>query len=151
MVMTAGSSVFLDTNVLVYATIHQSTLHQEAQAAISNYKRTGVETWISLQVIREYLATLTRPNTFASLGKPIPATTLAAEVQLFRNQYRIAEDNHAVTREPLDLIAMIPTGGKQIHDANIVATMVVYGIRELLTHNTTDFARFAPFINVVPL
>ncbi|HEX9988320.1 MAG TPA: type II toxin-antitoxin system VapC family toxin [Chloroflexia bacterium] len=151
MAMMEGRSVFLDTNVLVYATIHQSILHQEAQAAISDYKRKNVETWISRQVIREYLATLTRSNTFTSLGNPIPVATLAAEVQLFGNQYRIAEDNRVVTRELLDLITMIPTGGKQVHDANIVATMLAYGIRELLTHNTTDFARFAPFINVVPL
>ncbi len=37
------------------------------------------------------------------------------------------------------------------HDANIGATMQVYGIRHLLTHNTADFARFAHLITVVPL
>jgi predicted nucleic acid-binding protein len=39
----------------------------------------------------------------------------------------------------------------EVHDANIVATMQVYGVRHLLTHNTADFARFSHLITVVPL
>jgi len=35
--------------------------------------------------------------------------------------------------------------------ANIVATMQVYRIRQLLTHNVDDFTRFSAFITVVPL
>lgn len=45
----------------------------------------------------------------------------------------------------------VPTAGKHVHGANIVATMRVYGIRHLLAHNTADFARFAQFITAVPL
>jgi hypothetical protein len=29
--------------------------------------------------------------------------------------------------------------------------MQVYGIRQLLTHNTSDFVRFSSFITIVPL
>ena len=41
--------------------------------------------------------------------------------------------------------------GKQVHDANIVATMLVHGITQVLTHNITDFARFSSLITVLPL
>ena len=41
--------------------------------------------------------------------------------------------------------------GRQIHDANIVATMREYGIPNLLTDNTSDFTRFGHLITVVPL
>jgi hypothetical protein len=51
----------------------------------------------------------------------------------------------------LDLLQQFPTGGKQVHDANIVATMLVHNIPARLTHNTDDFARFAGVITVVPL
>jgi predicted nucleic acid-binding protein len=51
----------------------------------------------------------------------------------------------------LALSGQVNIGGKQVHDANIVATMQVYGIRRLLTHNTSDFVRFSAFITVVPL
>jgi hypothetical protein len=35
--------------------------------------------------------------------------------------------------------------------ANVVLTMQVYGIRQLLTHNVDDFTRFGAFITIVPL
>ena len=35
-----------------------------------------------------------------------------------------------------------PVAGKQIHDANIAATMLAHGERRLLTFNTRDFRRF---------
>ena len=40
-------------------------------------------------------------------------------------------------------------GGKQVHDANIVATMLAHGERRLLTFNGADFRRFEPMIEVV--
>ena len=43
------------------------------------------------------------------------------------------------------------SGGKQVHDANIVATMRVHSVPRLLTHNVRDFARFGAVIEVVPL
>ena len=49
------------------------------------------------------------------------------------------------------LARTVAVAGKQVHDANIVAAMQVYGIRHLLTNNGDDFARFAQFITVVPL
>ena len=38
-----------------------------------------------------------------------------------------------------------------LHDANIVATMQVYDIKRLLTHNMRDFARFSSLITILPL
>jgi predicted nucleic acid-binding protein len=49
------------------------------------------------------------------------------------------------------LLLSISVGGKQVHDANIVATMQAHGLRRLLTYNTADFARFAHLIQVEPL
>jgi predicted nucleic acid-binding protein len=49
------------------------------------------------------------------------------------------------------LIARIAVGGKQVHDANIVATMQAHGIRQLLTGNVADFNRFSALIRVLPL
>lgn len=40
----------------------------------------------------------------------------------------------------------MPLGGKQVHDANLVATMHAYGIDHLLTLNAADFRRFEPRI-----
>lgn len=40
-------------------------------------------------------------------------------------------------------------GGKQVHDANIVATMLAHGERRLLTFNIRDFRRFSAHIELV--
>ena len=62
-----------------------------------------------------------------------------------------AEDRPEVTAHLLDLLQRFSVGGKQVHDACIVATMQAYGIKRLLTRNPGDFARFAGEITGVPL
>lgn len=143
-----GSSLFLDTNVLVYANAALAPLHHRALAAVQQYHASGVVLWISRQILREYLATVTRPQTFLA---PLPAVTATERVRYFQQQFHIAEDGSGVTTRLLDLVEMIPIGGKQIHDANIVATMQSYGVGALLTNNVKDFARFAHLITIVPL
>ena len=61
------------------------------------------------------------------------------------------EDGSQVTAYLLTLLEQLAIGGKQVHDANIVATMRVHGIGRLLTANVGDFTRFAHLITVLPL
>jgi|LakMenE01Jun11ns_1017448.scaffolds.fasta_scaffold9670723_2 predicted nucleic acid-binding protein len=63
----------------------------------------------------------------------------------------VADEAAAVTSQLLTLLQIISLGGKQVHDANIVATMLVHGIERLLTHNVADFMRFSHLITVVPI
>ena len=56
-----------------------------------------------------------------------------------------------MTTRLLALLVEVPTRGRRIHDVNIVATMLVYGVRRLLTNNPEDFVRFAAFMDVLPL
>lgn len=51
-------------------------------------------------------------------------------------------------RRLLRLLTVTPTGGKQIHDANIVATMMAYNIPVLLTFNRRDFERFGQYVTL---
>jgi hypothetical protein len=108
----------------------------------------GHELWISRQIIREYLAAMSRPGAITGVA---PMSALANDVRIFMAAYRIAEDGPAVTAELLTLLTTIPAAGKQIHDTNIVATMLAHGIPRLLTHNVADFNRFAGHITFEPL
>ncbi|MGH2351783.1 MAG: type II toxin-antitoxin system VapC family toxin [Chloroflexota bacterium] len=138
----------MDTNILVYATVPEAPRHQEAAEAIERLDAAGLELWISRQVLREFLATLTRPQTF---GEPPPLAHVIAAVQSFESQFHVADEDASVTQQLTALIQQVTVGGKQIHDANIVATMQVHGVTHLLTANPTDFRRFAHLITVVPL
>jgi len=99
-------------------------------------------------VLREYLAALSRPQPFT---RRRPVTTLVERARYFESRFRVAEDGPQVTTQLLALMEQAPIGGKQVHDANIVATMLVYGVRRVLTANPSDFARFAALVTVAPL
>ena len=119
-----------------------------ARQSVETLTKQGTDLWISRQVLREYLAALSRPQTFS---QPVPATTLGESIRAFERRFRIAEDNALVTAKLLELLLQFPSGGKQVHDANIVATMLVHGVPTLSTHNTADFARFSGVTEIVPL
>jgi len=56
-----------------------------------------------------------------------------------------------VTGKLLELIERFSVTGKQVHDANIIATMLVHDLPTLLTHNTKDFKRYHTLIDTLPL
>lgn len=142
-----NGALFVDTNVLVYANVAEAPLHSVALSALQQARDAGRTLWISRQVLREYLVTLTRPQAFAA----VPRATVLEQVRLFVERFEVADDTEAVTMHLLDLMTDIPGGGKQVHDANIVATMLAYGVPALLTHNVGDFKRFGDRIRIEPI
>lgn len=144
MATTDDNALFVDTNVLVYANVAEAPQHAAALAAITAARETGRTLWISHQVLREYLVMMTRPQSFETL----PRETVLDQARQFLEQFEVADESVAVTEHLLALMAEIPVGGKQVHDANIVATLLAYGIPALLTHNTQDFVRFSKRIRM---
>jgi predicted nucleic acid-binding protein len=143
-VKEADGALFIDTNTLVYANVLEAPFHDQALAAINTARESGRTLWLSRQVIREYMATLTRPQAFIAL----PKATVLAQVGQLIDQFEVTDDTAAVTNQLLALMGNYAIGGKQVHDANIVATMLVYDIPCLLTHNTKDFERFGDIVRV---
>jgi predicted nucleic acid-binding protein len=146
--LKAGDRVFVDTNIWVYATTALAPLHPTAQAALAALTAIGTELWTSRQVLREYTATLTRPQPFS---QPQPAPAVIAAISGILAQCRIAEDGPSAFGQFLTLLAAVRCGGRQVYDANIVATMLAHGVPNLLTHNTADFVRFSGYIAIIPL
>lgn len=142
------NGVFLDTNILVYANVDSAPLHKTALDRIQQLWDDGNDLWISQQVMREFLAVLTRPQTFS---QPQPVSVVVERVHWFQEHFHIAGEGGLVTENLLDLVTKLNVRGKQVHDANIVATMQVQGISQLLTHNVADFNRYAHLITVISL
>ena len=63
----------------------------------------------------------------------------------------IDTETSSVTSHLLTLLQHGLAAGKQVHDANIVATCLAYGIPRLLTHNVRDFARYASHLTIVSI
>jgi len=72
-----------------------------------------------------------------------------ADVGRLGRVLNIAEDGPEVFSELCFLLGRIPVTGKQVHDANIAATMLTHGETRLLTFNAADFRRFGSLIEVV--
>lgn len=148
MAPTPGSIVFVDTNILIYSSFPGTPFYGAARARLSGLESNGMLFWTSRQVLREFLASTTRH------GAVVPPPTLDALIQAVRQfeaEFEIADEDAAVTAVLLDLLKSRKVQGKQIHDANIVATMRRYGVPSLLTHNTADFTKYVPEINLLPL
>ena len=143
--MTDAEPLFIDTNVLVYANVAGSPFHEQALSAIQAAHRSGRTLWISRQVLREFIATRTRPQTFV---QPSPLDVVIERVRYLEERFHVADDTAAVTGRLLKLLGDFNIGGKRVHDANIVATMQTYDIPCLLTHNIKDFRPFKKVIKI---
>ena len=145
---TKDGNVFIDTNVLLRANIVGAPLHQEALEIINQFWESDTNLWISRQILREYIANVTRPQ----MGlQPMPIEQVIARVGYFQTLFRVADETSAVTTQLVELLREFPTGGKQVHDANIVGTMMVNGIDTLVTQNIDDYRRFVGRIKLIPL
>ena len=125
MTMQGVKHLFVDTNILIFATNSASPWHQAAMDALQAARRQGVELVVSPQILREYLAAATRPG---SAGETLPLDAILANVRTFQANFRLVEENALVSARLVDLVSQVAVGGKQIHDANIVATMQTYGL-----------------------
>jgi predicted nucleic acid-binding protein len=136
---------FVDTNVLVYATAAGSPNHSRARQALAQLAARGPLA-VSRQVLREYLAVTTRPQVWA---KPLTLAESLADADRFSRRFTILEDGLPVWDRLASLGRGFSFGGRQVHDANIVATMLAHGETRLLTFNDADFRRFSNVIDVI--
>ena len=91
----------------------------------------------------------TRPPTSNGLGlPPIDAT---ANVSAFLSVMRCLDENNEVQEKLAELVQAQECRGVVIHDANIVATALVHGVRAIVTENEADFRQFDQLVEVIPL
>ena len=148
MALTGAKTCFIDTNILVYASDTNSPWYRKANQALNNAISGGVLLVISPQVLREYLSVATRSVTHE---KTLPWDKINKNHLLLLRTFRVLPEDAATAQKLGELVQKYHISGKQVHDANIVATMLVHGIQFILTHNVGDFKRYKGCIKIVPL
>ncbi len=138
--------MFFDTNVLVRSRFEAAPHHGPARRRMIRASEGSETLRISRQVLREYLATVTRPQSWAAAVSMNDALDHVAQLEA---GFDVLEDGPCVTRTLATLCRDVPVAGKQVHDANIVATMLAHGERRLLTFNGGDFRRYGERIELV--
>lgn len=144
--MDVKKSLFFDTNILIYASIKEAPEHQKVRSFIEKHLILGTPLYISRQILREYLAVLSRPQAnFTSISKH--------DILLWLNTWQsrciVLDDTEMVMKTLWELFENTALGGKQVHDANIVATMFSHKLDTLVTVNSSDFLRFSPRLKLI--
>ena len=89
---------------------------------------------------------MTRPQAWSP---PLPLREALDDIARFSDDFEILEDGSHVTDMLISLCRQVPVAGRQVHDANIVATMLASGERRLLTFNVGDFRRYGDRLELV--
>ncbi len=143
--MMAADPVFLDTSLLVAASVVQHPGSLAARGYLATLAASQTPTCLSPQVCREFMVVLTRQPVS---GRTFSLAEALAALDAWRQACTLLEEDERVVREWLQLVERFQVRGKQVHDCNLVAVMQVHGIRRLATRNAADFQRYAGPIDV---
>ena len=91
------------------------------------------------------------PGRLRQMAWVLPPRTPWANASAFRGRMRLLLDSESGWDRLRSLVATYGCSGKQIHDANLVATALTSGVAKLVTANTTDFRRFATELEIIDL
>jgi predicted nucleic acid-binding protein len=103
---------------------------------------------VTMQNIAEYWNVATRP--VAQNGFGLSIDEAEREIRAVERGMVLLPDSEFVYRLWRKLILSHRVSGKQVHDARLVASMRVHGVRHLLTLNTADFRRYSGIVPVHP-
>ncbi len=138
--------MFVDTNVFVLARFATAPGHAVARTSLEAALAGPDRIRVSRQIMREYLVVVTREQAWT---RPLSVADALHDVARLGSVCDMLEDGHRVMDALAGLCRDIPVAGRQIHDANIVATMLAHGERRLLTFNRKDFIRYGARIELV--
>lgn len=121
----AEKAVFLDTSLVVTATVDVHPSHAAATLFVDDLVAQGVQPCISAQVCREFMVVLTRQPVS---GRVFTVNEALSALEVWITGCTVLDENEAVLRECLSLVRRHGVQGKQVHDCNIVATMKSSGV-----------------------
>ncbi len=144
----AAEPVFLDTSLIVAASVKEHPHHTDASTYLTRLDAAEAPLCISPQVCREVQVVLTRA---AIAGRIFTTDEALAALAEWRSTCVLLEEIEDVVREWERLLARYQVRGKQAHDCNIVATMRAHGVQRLATRNASDFERYKTEITIEAL
>jgi predicted nucleic acid-binding protein len=130
-----------DTNFSLRFAIRQNPLHSTVRQTVRNLRKNGDEIRVVPQTCVEFWNVATRPAKNNGFGFPI--TDVDFFLRLIERVFPLLPDNENVHQEWRKLVLSFGVSGVQVHDARIVAAMLIHQVTHILTFNTSDFARYS--------
>lgn len=129
-----------DTNLLLRMVDAASAHHRVAVDSLAALLQRRHDAFITAQNLIEFWAVATRPVEANGLGWTRERTS--AEVAALRQRFPLLPDSPDILGRWLMLVETLPVSGKRVHDARLVAVLLMHGVEHLMTFNTGDFAAF---------
>jgi predicted nucleic acid-binding protein len=85
------------------------------------------------------------------IANQVDHEALIRDVERFLDAYHVANETEITTTYLLQLVREKSIIGKQVHDTNIVATMLSNGIFTIFTQNKKDFEGFSHLVSIEAL
>ncbi len=116
-------------------------MNSDAANAISTLRGRGEQLHIVPQNLIEFWNVYTRPTERNGLGRSVAETQ--AEVNRLKMLFPLLLDNQSIYQEWEKLVVAYGIRGVNVHDARLVAAMLVHGLTYILTFNISDFGRYS--------
>jgi toxin-antitoxin system PIN domain toxin len=132
----------LDTNVLIYAQIPSLPDHEVVRRyLLEQLKHEEVTLAVTPTVLHEFIHVVTDGRRFEP---PISMSEAIAVTRLYlgRSNINCLAINEAVLQDTLALLERHGLGRKRVADTLLAATLLHYGIDEIITCNPRDFEPF---------
>ena len=141
--------IFLvDTNVLLRLVQQEDRMYADARRATITLLRQQHELSIIAQNLIEFWAVATRPQ--ANNGLALTIADTAAHIKTFQQAFTLLSDTPDIFSEWQRLVELHEVRGRQVHDARLVAAMIVNGVSHLLTFDDADFKRYGEITVINP-
>ena len=138
-----------DTNCLLRLADKSSPQRTIVLDAIRKLRANNEIICFTPQILAEFWNVCTRP-TSARGGFGLSVEQTERKANIIQKHFQFLPDNIATFNEWRKLVRDYKITGVQVHDAKIVASMIVHKISTLVTFNEKDFKRFPMIIVVNP-
>lgn len=130
-----------DTNILLRLLEPNDPEYVLVRGAVDALFARGDRLCFAPQNLIEFWNVCTRP--VARNGFGLTAAQTDERARLIESRFKLVADNEHVHTEWRRLVVEHLVAGAQVHDARLVAAMLVHGITLLLTLNDRDSSRYA--------
>lgn len=141
-------AVLCDTNILLRLAEPSDPDYPVVREAVDSLVSRSEELCFTSQNLVEFWNVSTRVVTRNGFGLSIPDTDRRAKI--IESEFRFLPDNWQVHQNWRRLVVTYGVPGAKVHDARLVAAMLVHGVTQILTLNDRDFARYTGVSAVHP-
>ena len=148
--MKMEDKIFIDTNVLIYTNNpDEEPLGKAAFTKLTELVNSNAKLYISSQILKEYANAVIREAIKQNIEIKQIINDVLENIKYFEEQFIVLFESKEIIKNWKELLNKLRSN-KQVFDYSIIATMKANNIKNILTHNISDFKNFDE-ITVIPL